>query len=100
EAYEHLQAHPEPDLISAIIVLTDGEDNKSKLKLRELIGKVKVDNEKKNVRIYTIAYAADAREAGIYEKVLKLIADATEAKSYTGTPENIRAVFKDIATFF
>jgi Ca-activated chloride channel family protein len=100
QAYEFIQANPEPELINAIIVLTDGEDNKSRLKLKELVGKVKIDNEKKNVRIYTIAYAADSREADIYDRILKLIADATQAKSYKGTPENIRAVFKDIATFF
>src|SRR5262249_728369 len=33
EAYDYLQAHPEPEFINAIIVLTDGEDNKSRLKL-------------------------------------------------------------------
>ena len=31
---------------------------------------------------------------------LQRIADATQAKSYKGTPENIRSVFRDIATFF
>jgi Ca-activated chloride channel family protein len=100
EAYDYIQANPEPGLINAIIVLTDGEDNKSRLRLKELVSKVKIDNEKKTVRIYTIAYAADTKEADIYDKILKLIADATQAKSYKGTPENIRAIFKDIATFF
>jgi Ca-activated chloride channel homolog len=100
EAFDHLQADPQPDLISAVVVLTDGEDNKSKLRLQQLLDKVKVDNEKKSIRIYTIAYAADTREAAVYEKILKQIAEATQAKSYKGTPENIRTVFKDIGTFF
>src|SRR5262249_28593940 len=52
EAYDYIQANPEPEFINAMIVLTDGEDNKSRLKLKELIGKVKIDNEKNNVRIY------------------------------------------------
>jgi Ca-activated chloride channel family protein len=100
EAHEYLQADPQPNFITAIIVLTDGEDNKSQLRLKELIAKVKIDNEKRTTRIYTIAYAADASEAAIYEKILKLIAEATQAKSYNGTPENIKTIFKDIATFF
>jgi Ca-activated chloride channel family protein len=100
QAYDHLQADARPELISAVVVLTDGEDNKSKLTLNELLGRVKADGEKKTTRIYTIAYAADDREAEVYEKILKQIAEATQAKSYRGTPENIRAVFKDIGTFF
>jgi Ca-activated chloride channel family protein len=95
QAYQYLGADPQPDLISAVVVLTDGEDNKSTLKLNELIQKIKVDNEKKTARVFTIAYGEDASE-----KVLKDIAEATQAKTYKGTPENIRAVFKDIATFF
>ena len=95
QAYDELQASPQPDVISAVIVLTDGEDNKSKLKLQELIDKIKVDSERKTIRVFTIAYGQDASE-----KVLQEIADATQAKSYKGTPENIRAIFQDIATFF
>ena len=78
-----------------MVVLTDGEDNKSKLKLDELVSKIKVDGEKKTIRVFTIAYGEDASE-----KVLQAIADATQAKSYKGTPENIRTIFQDIGTFF
>jgi Ca-activated chloride channel family protein len=94
-AYDFLQEKPDPAVISAIVVLTDGEDNKSQLKLEALLEKVKSDSEKKSIRIYTIAYGTDANF-----KVLSRIADAALGKSYEGTPENIRAVFKDIATFF
>jgi len=31
---------------------------------------------------------------------LKQIADATQANSYVGTPQNIVGVFRDISTFF
>ena len=47
------------------------------------------------MRVFTIAYGSDADTT-----VLQRIADATQAKSYKGTPENIRSVFRDIATFF
>ena len=82
-------------MISAVVVLTDGEDNKSRLRLDELTAKIKVDNEKRTTRVFTIAYGEDASE-----KVLQAIAEATQAKAYKGTPENIRTVFQDIATFF
>jgi Ca-activated chloride channel homolog len=81
--------------IAAIVVLTDGEDTDSKMQLSDLINKVRVDNETHTIRIFTIAYGHDADQA-----ILKQIADATQAKSYVGTPQNIRSVFKDISTFF
>jgi Ca-activated chloride channel family protein len=81
--------------ITAIVVLTDGADTDSKMSLANLISKIKVDNESHTIRVFTIAYGHDANQ-----DVLKQIADATQAKSYIGTPQNIRSVFKDISTFF
>ena len=81
--------------IAAIVVLTDGEDTDSKMSLADLISKIKVDNERHTIRVFTIAYGRDANQ-----DILKQIADATQAKSYAGTPQNVRSVFKDISTFF
>ena len=81
--------------ITALVVLTDGEDTDSKLKLPQLLDTIRFDGERRTIRIFTIAYGHDADT-----KVLQQIADATQAKSYLGTPENIRGVFRDIATFF
>jgi Ca-activated chloride channel family protein len=81
--------------IAAIVVLTDGADTDSKMSLPDLLRKIKVDNETHTIRVFTIAYGHDANQ-----EVLKQIADATQAKSYVGTPQNIRSVFKDISTFF
>ena len=83
------------DRIRAIVVLTDGEDNKSRLTLDQLLKEIHFDSETHNIRIFTIAYGRDAKK-----DVLQKIADATEAKFYEGKPENIREVFKDISTFF
>ena len=47
------------------------------------------------MRIFTIGYGSDAAP-----DVLGRIAEATQAKYFTGTPENIREVFKEISTFF
>jgi Ca-activated chloride channel family protein len=94
-AYRHLQRNSRPDRISAIVVLTDGADTNSKLKLDALLKQIQLDPERSPIRIFTIGYSADAQR-----DVLKKIADATQARFYVGTPQNIREVFKEISTFF
>ena len=81
--------------ISAIVVLTDGEDTDSRTRLDQLLAAIRTDAEHPGLRVFTIAYGKDASA-----KIRTQIADATQAKSYQGTPENIRSVFRDIATFF
>ncbi len=95
-AYQHMLENPKEGKISAIVVLTDGADTDSHyVTLQKLLDNIRFDNEKKTIRVFTIAYGADAKS-----DILKSIADATQAKSYTGTPENIQTVFKEISTFF
>ena len=94
-AYQYLADHPKPDKISALIVLTDGADTNSQTDLGDLLNQIKFDNEKKTIRVFTIGYGSDAKA-----DVLKQIADATQARFYEGTPENIQSVFKEISTFF
>ncbi len=81
--------------ILSVVVLTDGADTESKLKLDELMQRIQYNGETRAIHIFTIAYGKDARK-----DVLKQIADATQAKSYQGTPQNIVDVFRDISTFF
>jgi Ca-activated chloride channel family protein len=96
EAYDTTQKGQTPDKISAVIVLTDGEDNKSKLPTVEaLLKEIKFDPEKSPTRVFTIAYGRDANR-----EVLKKIAEATKAKTYDGDPKNILKIFQDVATFF
>jgi Ca-activated chloride channel family protein len=83
------------DQITAIIVLSDGMDSDSKMKLGTLLERIKSDDENRNIRVFTIGYGKDAEAS-----VLEQIANATQARYYRGTKENIREVFKDISTFF
>ena len=76
-----------------MVVLTDGADTESKMKLEELMPRIRFDGEAHTIRVFTIAYGGDARK-----DILKQIADATQAKSYEGTPQNIVGVFRDIST--
>ncbi len=94
-AYQYLLDNPKPDKISALIVLTDGEDKSSATSLENLLDQIRFDNEGKTIRVFTIGYGTDAKK-----DVLKQIADATQARFYEGTPENIQSVFKEISTFF
>ncbi len=89
------QSREDAGRIAALVVLTDGQDTDSKTKLPALLNAIRFDGERRTVRVFTIAYGQDADTT-----VLQSIADATQAKSYKGKPENIRSVFRDIATFF
>jgi Ca-activated chloride channel family protein len=94
-AYQRVATGVKRDRIQAIVVLTDGEDNKSKIKLDELLSRIKADAETRPIKVFTIAYGHDANR-----QVLQAIAEATHARSYDGTPQNIVGVFKDVSTFF
>jgi Ca-activated chloride channel family protein len=95
-AYQHLAAVNNPDAkIQAVVVLTDGEDTESKMKLNELMERIRYNGETRAIHVFTIAYGRDAKKS-----ILQQIADATQAKFYEGTPQNIVEVFRDISTFF
>ena len=83
------------DRISAVVVLSDGEDRDSHTKLGELLDRIRFDGERRTVRVFTIAYGKDAKK-----DVLQQIAEATQGRAFDGKPENIRQVFRDISMFF
>lgn len=97
EAYAaHMESKAkDAEKISAVVVLTDGADTDSSMSLDELLRKIRFDNERQTIRVFTIAYGDDAKK-----DVLQQIADATQAKFYVGNQQNIRQVLRDIATFF
>jgi Ca-activated chloride channel family protein len=95
-AYQQLAMAPPGDSkIQAVVVLTDGEDTQSGMKLEELMERIRYNGETRAIHIFTIAYGKDARK-----DILQKIADSTQAKFYEGTPQNIVGVFRDISTFF
>jgi Ca-activated chloride channel homolog len=95
-AYQHVASARNPDAkIEAVVVLTDGEDTESRMKLNELMERIKYNSETRAIHVFTIAYGRDARK-----DILRQIADATQAKFYEGDPKSIVEVFRDISTFF
>jgi Ca-activated chloride channel family protein len=95
QAYAALAKTPAPSRISALVVLSDGEDRDSRLGLDALLKRIRFDSEGSGIRVFTIGYGSDARA-----DVLQKIADVTQGRYYAGTPENIREVFREISTFF
>ena len=95
QAHSYLSSRTTRDRILAVVALTDGLDKNSRMTLNELVNAIRTEGEQNMVRVFTIGYGADADK-----KVLHAIADATQVKSYKGTPRNIRKVFLEISTFF
>src|SRR5215831_13061702 len=95
-AYQQLaSARSSDSKIQAVVVLTDGEDTESKMKLNELMERIRYNGETRAIHVFTIAYGRDAKK-----DILQRIAEATQAKFYEGNPQNIVEVFRDISTFF
>jgi Ca-activated chloride channel homolog len=96
EAVDVLGADPDPDAIKAVVVLSDGADTTSSTALDALLARLDPGPESgAALRVFTIAYGADA-----HGEVLRRISELTQAKTYAGGTGDIRAVFRDIATFF
>ena len=85
----------QPGRIGAVVVLTDGEDRDSRIDLQTLLNRIRFDAERRDVRVFTIAYGKDARR-----DVLQQIAEATQGRAFDGRPDNVRQVFRDISMFF
>lgn len=94
-AYVQLSSRDHQGRIAAIVVLTDGADTNSSLRLEQLLARFAAKREGGGIRVFTIGYGKGANK-----DVLKSIADATQAAFYAGTTDNIITVFRDISTFF
>lgn len=87
--------------IKAIVVLTDGVDDASKLTLAQLLQQITPGgvNAGEGIKVFTIAYG-NAQGSGVDVSALTQIATATGAQEYAGTPQNIQQVYLDISKFF
>jgi Ca-activated chloride channel family protein len=95
EAHKYLTKNPAAqNMISALVVLSDGEDTASQLKLEDLQAQIEL-TETNMIRVFPIGYGEDANK-----DVLKRIADATKTETYQGGVENIEQIFLKIAAFF
>ncbi|MGH3711936.1 MAG: substrate-binding domain-containing protein [Micromonosporaceae bacterium] len=78
DAYRHVLDHYVPNAANLVVLISDGKDSGSRLKLREVVAKLKAkDTAKKPVHLITIGYGADADV-----KSLAQLAGATRGHSY------------------
>ncbi len=98
EAYTDLSREPPGQRIRAVVVLTDGLDNQSRMSSEELLALLGQDEGGYSIKVFTVAFGGDADV-----NLLRQIAEASGAKSYIGKPDepgSIEQVYLDIATFF
>jgi Ca-activated chloride channel homolog len=83
--------------INAVVVLTDGEDNRSALPADELVSDLRKRSESDvgTIRVFTIAYGQDANK-----DILAAIATAGGGAEYAGDPRQIDSVYRQISSFF
>ncbi len=95
-AFDDLQRRGDRDRINAIVVMTDGIENASSIKLNQLTQRVKSGNQSGvPVLIFCIAYGSDADL-----QVLTTIAEATGAQARRADPDTIRHLYKILSTYF
>jgi Ca-activated chloride channel family protein len=83
------------DRIHALVVMTDGQDEGSALTLDGLKQRLPRGEEGAPVKIFTIAYGAQAQT-----EPLAAIAEAGDGSHSKGTLTDIVQVYRDIASFF
>jgi Ca-activated chloride channel homolog len=98
EGFEQVRAGASPERISAVVILTDGEDTDSSRTVDEVVDAVRAQGDSdEQVRVFTIAYSAGA--AGAAEG-LEAIAKASGGQPYEGDTEDIETVYRSISSFF
>jgi Ca-activated chloride channel homolog len=96
-AVEAVAALHDSSRINAVVVLTDGEDNRSTRSVASLETELKqrAEDQERNIRVFTIAYGADANK-----DVLTEIAAAAGGEAFKGDPKEIAEVYRQISSFF
>jgi Ca-activated chloride channel family protein len=89
------RARAEPGTIHAVVVMTDGKDEDSKISLADLDKALTVEGGGAPVKVFTIAYGQQAQF-----DILSKIAEAAQGTSAKGSVENIVQVYRDMASFF
>ena len=90
-----------PGAARAVIVLTDGQDTDSTMKLDPVLAQLRQQMGGEGAagssppRLFTIAYGDKADS-----DVLKQLAEAGGGAFFSGTPKDIQAVYAELATFF
>ena len=95
-AYDRLQQLGDKERINAIVVMTDGKENNSIIRLRDLTVKMQRGNQSGvRVVVFCVAYGTDADTA-----TLEQISSATGGQTRRGSVESIQELYKLLSTYF
>jgi len=95
-AYDRLQQRQDAERINAIVVMTDGKENNSRIRLKDLTARILSRNQSGvPVVVFCVAYGSDADM-----DVLETIAAAAGGQARRGSPETIRELYKLLSTYF
>jgi Ca-activated chloride channel family protein len=95
-AYDRLQQWQDNERINAIVVMTDGKENNSSIRLRDLTAKLQRGSQSGvPVVVFCVAYGDDADL-----NTLQQISNATGGQTRRGSPETIRELYKLLSTYF
>ena len=98
DGFEQVRGQASPDRITAVVLLTDGEDTDSAASVEDAVRAVRAQGDSDNqVRVFTIAYSAGALGAA---EALEAIAKASGGQPYEGDTEDIESVYRSISSFF
>jgi Ca-activated chloride channel family protein len=98
QAFDSMRPLADRDHITAVVLLTDGEDTDSAATVEEVQQRLQGQGDTENkVRVFTIAYSAGA--TGAREQLAK-IAAASGGQSYEGRTSDIESVYRSISSFF
>ena len=83
--------------INAVVLLTDGQDTAGGISSGQVLNRLQQEGRAETgaVRLYTIAYGADADKS-----LLEQFASATGGKPFVGDTSNIDSVYLSISSFF
>jgi Ca-activated chloride channel family protein len=97
-ALTRLQDLADAERINAILVMTDGRENRSRVSLDELVAKLGRSGEDGSglrVVVFCIAYGADADT-----DMLRALSDPTGGFTRRGDPETIESLYETLSTYF
>jgi Ca-activated chloride channel family protein len=94
EAYARLQDLGDTERINAVVVMTDGQENNSRIRLNRLVNELSKESEVEVV-VFCIAYGSDADI-----DTLRQIAEPTGGQVRSGDLETIRDLYKILSTYF
>jgi Ca-activated chloride channel family protein len=95
-AYDRLQQRQDKERINAVVVMTDGKENNSRIRLRDLTAKLQRGSQSGvPVVVFCVAYGDDADL-----NTLQQMSNATGGQTRRGSPDTIRELYKLLSTYF